>query len=175
MRIRWKGSIATLVTYLIVIFYVFPAIWMVLTGFKTENAAYAAVPSLFFKPTLSQFALAFHSGFGSFLSHSVESSLISTAIAMVLGVPAAFAMVFHMPKKSGRNILFFVLATRFMPFAAIIVPLYIIFLNMHLLDTVAGLVLVYTSMNLPLIIWMARSYFLDIPEEIIEASRVDGC
>lgn len=175
MRVRWKSSIFTLFTYLIVIFFIFPAIWMVLTGLKNEKAAYSATPSWFFKPTLAQFELAFHSNFLLYLGHSVTASLVSTAIAIVLGIPAAYAMVFHLHKKASKNMLFFVLSTRFMPFAAIIVPLYIIFLHLHLLDTIASLIVVYTAMNVPLIIWMARSYFMDLPVGIIEAARIDGC
>ena len=172
---RWRTRGLTVLTYVIVIIYLFPALWMVLTGFKTESQAYSSIPTLLFQPTLSQFKLALGSGFGGYLTHSVMASFISTGIALLLGIPAAYAMVFHMPYKPSRNMLFFVLSTRFMPFAAIIVPLYILYTHFHLLDTITGLVLVYTSMNLPLIIWMGRSYFLDIPEGIIEASRIDGC
>lgn len=165
----------TLGTYVLVLAFVFPVIWMVLTGFKTENQAYSTTPVLFFKPTLSQFALALQSGFLSYLTHSVEASFISTALAVVIGIPAAYAMVFYLKPKSSQNMLFFILSTRFMPFAAIIVPLYILFTKMHLLDTIVSLVIAYTSMNLPLIIWMARSYFQDIPYEVIEAAQIDGC
>lgn len=175
MKIRWKASVITFLTYVAVVLFIFPALWMVLTGFKTENQAYSRVPQLLFSPTLNQFSLALHSGFFTYLAHSVAASLVSTAIAVLLGVPAAYAMVFHMPKKSSQNMLFFVLSTRFMPFAAIIVPLYIIFLHIHILDTVTSLIIVYTAMNLPLVIWMARSYFMDVPMGIVEASRIDGC
>ncbi len=170
-----KRIIMAAVAYAAVIIFVFPAIWMVLTSFMTEREAYQSSPNLFFHPTWAQFGLAWSSGFPVYLSHSILASLISTAVAVVIGVPAAFAMVFHMPGKSSQGMLFFVLSTRFMPFAAIIVPLYIIFLHLHMLDTIPSLLIAYTSMNLPLIIWMARSYFMDLPMEIVEAARMDGC
>ena len=174
-RRRWgMRAMATGVTYLIILLFVFPALWMAVTGFKTESQAYTMPPLIWFRPTLAEFRLALTSGFGTYLAHSVEASLVSTAIAVVLGVPTAYAMVFRMRAKQSNNLLFFVLSTRFMPFAAIIVPLYVIFSKLHLLDTIPALILVYTAMNLPLIIWMGRSYFIDVPTETLEAARIDG-
>jgi len=103
------------------------------------------------------------------------ASLVSTAIAMVLGIPAAYAMVFQMRKKSSEDMLFFVLSTRFLPFAAILVPLYVIITRLNLLDNLFTLIIIYTAINLPLIIWMARSYFLDLPKEVLEGAWLDGC
>jgi sorbitol/mannitol transport system permease protein len=162
-------------TYLLVFLLVFPVLWMVLTGFKSEIAAIDIPPTLFFQPTLDQFRLAFDGGFGAYFFNSLVASLVSTAIAMVLGIPAAYAMVFQMRKKSSDDMLFFVLSTRFMPFAAILVPLYVIITRLNLLDNIFTLVVVYTAMNLPLIIWMARSYFLDLPKEVLEGAWLDGC
>jgi sorbitol/mannitol transport system permease protein len=162
-------------TYVLVFLLVFPVLWMVITGFKTEIAAISIPPTLFFQPTLDQFQLAFAGGFGAYFFNSVGASLISTAIAMVLGIPAAYAMVFQMRSKSSNDMLFFVLSTRFMPFAAILVPLYVIITRLNLLDNLFTLIVVYTAMNLPLIIWMARSYFLDLPKEVLEGAWLDGC
>src|SRR6266700_2641191 len=165
----------TALTYLLVFLLVFPVLWMVITGFKTEIAAITIPPTLFFQPTLDQFQIAFEGGFGAYLFNSAVASLVSTAIAMVLGIPAAYAMVFQMRKKSSEDMLFFVLSTRFLPFAAILVPLYVIITRLNLLDNLFTLIVVYTAMNLPLMIWMARSYFLDLPKETLEAASIDGC
>ncbi len=165
----------TALTYLLVFLLVFPVLWMVITGFKTEIAAITIPPVLFFQPTLDQFGLAFAGGFSAYFINSVVASLVSTAIAMVLGIPAAYAMVFQMRTKSSDNMLFFVLSTRFMPFAAILVPLYVIITRLNLLDNIFTLIVVYTAMNLPLVIWMARSYFLDLPKEVLEGAWLDGC
>ncbi len=165
----------TVLTYLLVFLLVFPVLWMVITGFKTEIAAITIPPTLFFQPTLDQFQIAFEGGFNAYLFNSAVASLVSTAIAMVLGIPAAYAMVFQMRKKSSENMLFFVLSTRFLPFAAILAPLFVIFTRLNLLDNLFALIIVYTSMNLPLIIWMARSYFLDLPKEVLEGAWIDGC
>jgi polyol transport system permease protein len=171
---KWSQSFWTGLTYILVLLLVFPVLWMVITGFKTEVAAIAIPPTLLFQPTLDQFLLAINSGFGAYLFNSAVASLVSTAIALVLGIPAAYSMVFQMRKKSSDDMLFFVLSTRFMPFAAILVPLYVIITRLNLLDNLFTLIIVYTAMNLPLIIWMARSYFMDLPKEVLEGAWLDG-
>jgi len=168
-RIGWAA-----LTYIVVFLLVFPVLWMVITGFKTEVAAIAIPPTLFFVPTLSQFEQALSGGFSAYLFNSVVASLVSTAIALILGIPAAYAMVFQMRTKSAEDMLFFVLSTRFLPFAAILVPLFIIFTRLNLLDNIVTLIIVYTAMNLPLMIWMSRSYFLDLPKEVLEGAWLDG-
>jgi sorbitol/mannitol transport system permease protein len=172
---KWARSFWDIVTYILVFAMIFPVIWMVITGFKQEADAYTPSPTLIFQPTLDQFQVAINGGFAAYLFNSVVASLVSTAIAMLLGIPAAYCMVFQMRKKSSNDMLFFVLSTRFMPFAAILIPLYIIVSRLNLLDNLFTLIIVYTSMNLPLIIWMARSYFLDLPKEVLEGAWLDGC
>ena len=172
---RWSNVAWTALTYILVIALIFPVLWMVITGFKTEIAAITIPPAFIFQPTLDQFMLAINSGFGAYLFNSLAASLVSTALAMVLGIPAAYAMVFQMRQKPSEDMLFFVLSTRFMPFAAILVPLYVIVTRLNLLDNLFVLIVVYTAMNLPLVIWMARSYFLDLPKEVLEGAWLDGC
>ena len=171
---RWSRFGWAALTYLVVFLLIFPVLWMVITGFKAEVEAIAIPPTLFFVPTLSQFALAFNGGFGAYLFNSVVASLISTALALCLGIPAAYAMVFQMRKKSSDDMLFFVLSTRFLPFAAILIPLFVIITRLNLLDNLLTLIIVYTAMNLPLIIWMSRSYFMDLPKEVLEGAWLDG-
>ncbi len=171
---KWSRFGWAALTYLVVFLLIFPVLWMVITGLKTEVAAIAIPPTLFFVPTLNQFALAFNGGFGAYLFNSAVASLISTALALSLGIPAAYAMVFQMRKKSADNMLFFVLSTRFLPFAAILIPLFVIFTRLNLLDNILTLIIVYTAMNLPLMIWMSRSYFMDLPKEVLEGAWLDG-
>ncbi|QBD82950.1 carbohydrate ABC transporter permease [Ktedonosporobacter rubrisoli] len=171
---KWLNMLLTLLTYLLVLALIFPVLWMIVTGFKQERDAYAAIPSLIFQPTLDQFSLAFNSGFGAYLFNSVVAALVSTALAMLLGIPAAYSMVFQMRPKSSNDLLFFALSTRFMPFAAILIPLFVIVSRLNLLDNLFTLIIVYTAMNLPLIIWMARSYFLELPKDVLESARLDG-
>ncbi len=172
---RLSTTVWNVVTYVLVLVLIFPVLWMVITGFKTEVAAIAIPPIWIFQSTLDQFALAINGGFTAYLFNSVVASLLSTALAMLLGIPAAYAMVFQLSKKSSDDMLFFVLSTRFMPFAAILVPLYVIVTQLNLLDNLFVLVIVYTAMNLPLVIWMSRSYFLELPKEVLEGAWLDGC
>jgi sorbitol/mannitol transport system permease protein len=172
---RWSHGFWTVVTYLLVLVMVFPVIWMVITGFKQEADAYTTSPTLIFQPTIDQFLLVLNSGFGAYLFNSIIASLVSTLIAMLLAIPAAYSMVFQMRKKGSNDLLFFVLSTRFMPIAAILVPLYVIVSRLNLLDNLFTLIIVYTAMNVPLVIWMARSYFLDLPKEVLEGAWLDGC
>jgi len=171
---KWSRFGWAALTYIVVFLLIFPVLWMVITGFKTEVAAIAIPPTLFFAPTLSQFALAMNGGFGAYLFNSAVASLVSTALALSLAIPAAYAMVFQMRKKSADDMLFFVLSTRFMPFAAILIPLFVIISGLNLLDNLFTLIIVYTAMNLPLIIWMSRSYFMDLPKEVLEGAWLDG-
>ncbi len=114
------------------------------------------------------------SNFGAYLFNSLAASLVSTALALLLGIPTAYSMVFQMRTRSANEMLFFVLSTRFMPFAAILVPLFIIISRLNLLDNLLVLTLIYTAMNLPLVIWMARSFFMDLPLEVLEQAWLDG-
>src|SRR5215469_972979 len=171
---KWSRFGWVALTYILVLLLIFPVLWMVITAFKTEVAAISIPPTLFFTPTLSQFALAINGGFFAYLVNSAVAALVSTALALSLGIPAAYAMVFQMRKKSADNMLFFVLSTRFLPFAAILIPLFVIFTHLNLLDNLLTLIIVYTAMNLPLMIWMSRSYFLDLPKEVLEGAWLDG-
>ena len=171
---KWSRFVWAALTYILVLLLIFPVLWMVITAFKTEVAAISIPPSVFFAPTLSQFALAINSGFGAYLFNSAVASLVSTALALCLAIPAAYSMVFQMRKRSADDMLFFVLSTRFLPFAAILVPLFVIITRLNLLDNLLTLIIVYTAMNLPLLIWMSRSYFLDLPKEVLEGAWLDG-
>lgn len=151
----------------------FPVLDMVLTGFKTEANAISLPPKLIFSPTLAQYREIISRGFAPFFRNSAIASLGSTAIVMLLAIPAAYALALH-PVKKWRDVLFFFISTKFMPPAGIIVPLYIIFKDVHLLNTLKGLVLIYTAMNLPIAIWMLRSFFEEIPRDVLDAARVDG-
>ena len=144
---RWSQSGWTVLTYLLIGILIFPVFWMVLTGFKQEVDASTSTPLLFFRPTLDQFKLVADANFTAYLFNSVIASFVSTAIALLLGIPAAYSMVFQMRARAANDMLFFVLSTRFMPFAAIMVPLFIIISRLNLLDNIFMLILVYTAMN----------------------------
>ena len=167
---RWA---LTALTWVIAILFVFPLLWMVLTAFKQESDAYTDPPRLLFTPTLEQFAGILERGFLPYLGNSAFVTVVSTLLVLVLGIPAAYALSIAAVPGT-RDALGFFLSTKMLPIVAAIIPLYVISQNLRLLDNVWALVILYTAMNLPLAVWMMRSFFLEVPREMVEAARVDG-
>jgi polyol transport system permease protein len=162
-----------LLTWIIVLIFFFPILWMALTGFKHEEDAATSPPRFFFKPTLDQYSAVWNRGLRSYLEHSITISVTSTLIVLALALPAAYALSIR-PVKKWRDVLFFFISTKMLPIVGAIIPLYIIAKNLHLLDHQLTLIILYTSMNLPIAVWMLRSFLLEVPTEVIEASQVDG-
>jgi len=153
--------------------FFFPVLWMALEGLKTEVQAASIPPTILFTPTLSAIQEVLSRDFPPYLINSATATLGSTLLVLVLGLPAAYALSIR-PVKRTRDVLFFLISTRFLPFAASLVPLYILARNLHLLDNIMALVIIYTTINLPLGIWLLRSFMLELPHELVEAARVDG-
>jgi sorbitol/mannitol transport system permease protein len=161
-----------IVAWVVGIAFFLPVLWMVLTAFKPESAAETWPPKFTFSPTLAEFRLVF-AGWGPFVTHSVIATVVSTLLVLVLGVPAAYALAIH-PVKRWRDGLFFFISTKMLPIVAAIGPLYVIALKTHLLDSIWVLIILYTAMNLPLAIWLIRSFMLEVPREMLEAAELDG-
>jgi sorbitol/mannitol transport system permease protein len=172
--LRQKSGAAgwAVLAWIVAIAFFLPVLWMVITAFKPESAAETWPPQFVFHPTLSEFRLVF-SGMGPFLTHSVIATVGSTILVLLLGVPAAYALSVH-PVQRWRDGLFFFISTKMLPIVAAIGPLYVIALHTHLLDSIWLLIILYTAMNLPLAIWMIRSFMLEVPRELLEAARLDG-
>ena len=158
--------------WIVAIAFFIPVLWMVITAFKPESAAETWPPQFVFRPTLAEFRLVF-SGWGPFVTHSVIATVGSTILVLLLGVPASYALSVY-PVKRWRDGLFFVISTKMLPIVAAIGPLYVIAVHTHLLDSIWLLIILYTAMNLPLAIWMIRSFMLEVPSELLEAARLDG-
>jgi sorbitol/mannitol transport system permease protein len=174
MTFRLRDTVLTLLTYVLVIALFFPILWTLLAGFKTEGTAVAQPPVLFFTPTFENFRDALtNAGYLGFFAHSVIISVGSTIVAFLFGIPAAYALGLFPTEKSAGT-LSWVLSTKMMPAVGVIIPLIIIFKSIHLFDSLPGMIILYTAINLPLVIWMMRSFFAEIPKDLIEAARVDG-
>ena len=171
-RHRVRNGLLTLVTYLIAVLFLFPLVWMVLAAFKTEPQAFASPPVFFFQPILENFERALPT-YGLALRNSLVAAIGSTILAFILGLPAAFALAVY-PTRRAQNTLTWMLSTKFMPAVGVIVPIFLIYRSLHLIDTLPGLILMYTTMNLPLVVWMMHSYMTEIPFAIYEAAKVDG-
>ncbi len=170
----WSARVAwTVLVWIAAIAFFLPVLWMVLTAFKPETAAYSYPPKFTFSPTLSEFRSVFSRGIAPFLENSLFATLVSTLLVLVLALPAAYALSIR-PVGKWRDSLFFFISTKMLPIVAAIVPIYIVARDVHLLDNVYALVLLYAAMNLPIAVWMLRSFMLEVPGEVLEAARIDG-
>jgi sorbitol/mannitol transport system permease protein len=173
-RRRIFNGLLSAFTWLLGLAMFFPILWMALTSFKTEQMAFSWPPLVVFRPTLANWINALLTS--PYLKH-FQNTLVVTAsatlLAIALGVPAAYKLAFHPTRRSDFTLLW-VMSTRMMPAVGVIIPLYIIYRDLGLFDTYAALTILYAGMNLPLVIWMMRSFFLDLPFEIVESARMDG-
>src|SRR5690554_1994690 len=165
----------TVIAWLIGLLIFFPILWTFLTSFKTEGTAIQIPPSfLFFDWTLENYqAVQTRSNYFRHFSNSVITAVGSTVIGLVIAIPAAWAMAFA-PTKRTKDVLMWMLSTKMMPAVGVLIPIYLIFRDLRLLDTVHGLTIIMTLINLPIIIWMLYTYFKEIPVDILEAARMDG-
>ena len=171
-----KNSRSTLIAGIIgwtaAIVMFFPIFWMVVTSFKSEIDA--VVPSIFFKPTLQSYIdVNNRADYLLYAMNSVVESVGSTVLALIIGLPAAYACAFY-PGRKTKDLLLWMLSTKMMPGVGVLVPMYLLFRDAGLLDTRTGLVLLFTGANLPIVVWMLYSFFKDVPTPILEAGRMDG-
>ena len=168
-----RKTVVTLLAWGIAFLLFFPILYTLITSFKTEGEA-AAGFSLFPSGTLESYQLVqTQQNYFKPFFNSVITALGSTLIALAIGIPAAWAMAFT-PTPKTKDVLMWMLSTKMMPAAGVLVPMYLIFLWLGLLDTLVGLVIILTLVNLPIVIWMLYTYFKEIPVDILEAARMDG-
>ena len=163
---------STLAWFAGIIFF-FPVFWMVLTSFKPESAAYTSPPKFIFHPTLDEYRQVFSAGMGPFLANSATATVVSVALVLLLATPAAYALSIR-PVRKWRDGLFFFISTKMLPVVAAIVPIFLAVRDIGMLDSIPTLIVLYTAMNLPIAVWMMRSFFLEVPREMLEAARLDG-
>lgn len=166
------------IQYVIIIFamlcFIFPIVWMVMTSLKTQNDAFTAVPQWFFSATWENYTtVLFDREFAKFLLNSFYVSAASTLIAGILGCGIAYPFARY-NLKGGQNILTWILTLRIIPPIVSILPIYLVFSKVGLLDSYTALILMYTFMNLPLATWLLYGFFKDVPGEIEESALVDG-
>jgi sorbitol/mannitol transport system permease protein len=166
--------VRTALGWLVAVVMAFPVLWMALTAFKTELDAIASPPLVVFTPTLENFAEMQQRV--DYLAHAWNSIAIafgSTFLAVLVAAPAAYAMAFF-PTRRTRSVMLWMLSTKFMPAAGVLVPIYLLLIRARLLDTRTGLLLITLLANLPLVVWMLYSYFREVPLEILDAAWMDG-
>lgn len=153
----------------------FPILWTILTSFKTEAQAINDPPIFFFFDwTLENYyAVQERSDYMKFLWNSIFIAGGSTLLGILIAVPAAWSMAF-VPSKRTKDILLWMLSTKMLPAVGVLYPIYLIFIELGLLDSRFGLAFVLMLINLPIMVWMLYTYFKEIPVDILEAARMDG-
>ncbi|MFG1996942.1 carbohydrate ABC transporter permease [Actinoplanes sp. NPDC048988] len=165
----------SLLAWVVGILFVLPVVWMVLTSFHSEANAAQNPPAVFAPLTWEGYREFFSGGASPWppLLNSMTASIISTALVLLLSLPAAYALSIK-PVKKWTDVLFFFLSTKMLPVVAGLLPLYLFAQYSGLLDNIWLLILFYTSMNLPIAVWMMRSFLSEVPVEMLEAASMDG-
>lgn len=156
---------------------VVPVYWMLTISLKNEVDQFASPPKWFtFTPTLAHYRDAFSTrSFGKYLITSAIVATFSTMFAMALGTMTAYGLSrFRLRGQLDRRLSLWILSTRMFPPIVTAVPLFLMMRDLRLINTVSSLVIVYTALNLPFVVWMMRGFFKELPRELEEAAMVDG-
>lgn len=164
-----------LIILLAVIFFIAPIMLIILTSLKTRVDALASPPVWIFKPTLDNYTQIFQNyDFGKFFRNSLIAGVVATLFSMILSSLAAYGLARYRFRGSG-GLAYWILSLRMSPAIASIIPVFLLLKAIGQTDSLPGLIIVYTSINLPLGIWILRGFFEDVPVEIEESALVDGC
>jgi len=174
-----KKKIGNVITYcgvaVILIFVLFPIVWAIMSALKTGGQAQAIPPVWFFKPKLTNYISAFvKRDFTRLLFNSLVVSLSSTFFSVLLGAMAGYALARY-PIKGKKSIAMWILSIRMFPPIAAIIPFFLLYKQLGLIDTRIGLIIAYTGFNLPFAVWIMRGFFDEVPRELDEAALIDGC
>jgi sorbitol/mannitol transport system permease protein len=168
-----SGILLTVLAWVIGLLFAVPVMWMILTSFHRETDAATNPPSIFAPLSLEGYRTFFAADPWPPMLNSMTASVISTAFVLLLAFPAAYALSIR-PVKKWTDVLFFFLSTKMLPIVAGILPIYLFAQQARLLDNIWLLIVLYTSMNLPIAVWMLRSFLAEVPVEMLEAAAVDG-
>ena len=172
--IRQK-TITTIIAWTVAMVIFFPILWIVVLSFKSEGDAISTPMRVLTSAwTFDSYAVVQdRSDYFKHFFNSVIVAVGSTLLGILVAVPAAWSMAF-VPSQRTRGILMWMLSTKMLPAVGVLYPIYLLFIELGLLDSRTGLVIVLMLINLPIIVWMLYTYFREIPAEILEAARMDG-
>ena len=167
--------ITSIIAWAAAIVIFFPILWIIVLSFKAEgDAIRTPLGVLTSSWTLDSYAVV--QDRSDYLKHFFNSVIVavgSTLLGILVAVPAAWSMAF-VPSKRTRGLLMWMLSTKMLPAVGVLYPIYLLFIQLGILDSRTGLVIVLMLINLPIIVWMLYTYFREIPAEILEAARMDG-
>ena len=176
-RRRMSSMIVGVAAWIIGLIFITPVLYMLLRSLHSEPDAATNPPSFFAPLTVEGYANFFGAGTGTSpwpsLINSATASILSTILVLVLSIPAAYALSIR-PVRKWTDVMFFFLSTKMLPVVAGLLPIYLIAQFAGMLDNVYTLVIIYTSMNLPIAVWMMRSFLAEVPVEMLEAASLDG-
>ena len=171
-----RGTVVLgLLAWIIAILFVIPVLYMILTSFHSEVDASKNPPDLTAPLTLDGYRDFFSGGANPwpYLANSLTASVFSTLLVLCLAIPAAYALSIRRVRK-WTDVMFFFLSTKMLPAVAGLLPIYLIAERLDLLDNLVLLTILYTAMNLPIAVWMMRSFLAEVPPAILEAASIDG-
>jgi multiple sugar transport system permease protein len=172
-----KHGISTVLLYaqtlLLLALTLFPVLWLIQLSLKVESEAFRMPPQLIFWPTLENYVALFQGKFARSFGNSLIVSVATTLISLVLGVPAAYALS-RAGFQADKGIALWVLTTRMAPPIAFAIPFFLTYRYLGLIDTLLGLMIIYLTFNLSLVIWMMRTFFDGLPRSLEEAAEIDG-
>jgi multiple sugar transport system permease protein len=166
---RFLHGLVVLLTIMIML----PFVWLLIMSFKTNEDIFAFPPKLFFTPTLDNYRALWSGSFPKSFMNSAIVSVSSTALALLVGVPGAYALS-RAPMRQGKPISLVILASRMAPPIAFTIPYFLAYRWFDLLDTRTGLVIIYLTFNISLVVWLMRSFFDACPRSLEEAAWIDG-
>jgi len=173
-RERIKIWISIVLLTFAIIISIFPLYWVITTSVKAPVDVFRMPPIWIFKPTLENYRMILASRFPGYFANSLIISIGTVTTSLIIGVPAAYGLArFRVRRK--KDIDFFILSTRMAPPIAFIVPFYLMWSRLYLVDTYPGMVLVYILFTTAFVVWMMRAFFEDVNRELDEAAWVDGC
>ena len=169
----WERRALYALVIVLVILIMFPFAWLLLMSFKTDQDIFVFPPKLLFTPTLENYAALWSTGFRTSFANSAVASVVSTLLAMLVGVPGAYALSRTTMRAEGALSLL-ILASRMAPPIAFTIPYFLVYRHMGLIDTLTGLVIIYLTFNISLVVWLMRSFFDATPRSLEEAAWIDG-
>jgi multiple sugar transport system permease protein len=160
-------------TILLLAVTLFPVLWLIQLSLKVESEAFRMPPKLFFSPTFDNYLALLQGKFARSFGNSLIVSVATTLISLLLGVPAAYALS-RAGFQADKGIALWILTTRMAPPIAFAIPFFLTYRYLGLIDTLVGLVIIYLTFNLSLVIWMMRTFFDGLPRSLEEAAEIDG-
>lgn len=172
-KTRIKRLLLYIGTLIVVLIFFVPLGWVLISSFKTQAEIFSIPPKWIFQPTFANYINVWNSDFRWQMGNSLFVAVFSTAYSIILGSLAAYGFS-RFPFKQADFVMFWILSLRMLPVIAVVVPFYLIFRTLGLLDTRLALILVYSIFNISFTIWVLKGFFDEIPLEYEEAAMLEG-